>query len=1319
MGTVAIDELPKGSVASTITNTGVPVDDAQNIGVSNPISYTPPAQEQPNIIDRLATGFTRTIAETPQMLGQGLYFLGSNMNPGASKEEQQNPVGNLGTLQIFGDRIARAGLIMSERNQEYIKNNYSNVDDIWSRVGGAVPMVGGLALGALMGFPEVATLATAVAGGTQVGLSSFNALKDNGRSTGVADSLAALVGAGSGSAMAFGIGNFMKATGTIIPQIAKGIINGFTGGAVQSGVTGSLQLATGVVPYQGSDSLKQIMADAVHTGVTFAILGGPLGMHQALVQHNAVKQGFKEMGLTDKQARDAATTTMAHGMHEGLKHVEKEINASKDELGRIQINPLYKQKPIDETGSPRADVLDEPFIPREPSRAEALTSDLEVKKKEYEIIKKDIKSLQTELKGNELDQRLAKLNLTEKAQQQLEQLKNEGETLKSLIDNLKEKLQPKVNPIKDLSVQIQKINQGFRHGKTMTEGEISFVQKEFNKLVDSSDLEPADKAKFRSLLPKIQSEEDFFKALPEVTHRINILEQRAEQREWVKDIKDIDLKKLPVDYQDSLKPILNSFDFTRPSKNKIIERAKTLDFFKRKLSEMEPGAVTADGKPLLSPGEQKALDDASRLSITEMLAEPDGHERLRAIHDMIMSMAYEGKMKNKYLSNLKQRDHETWVNDFLTNFKDPDNIAALDNLEKALKQKNQSPWQWLWGRKDALQQEQMTPELVMDVLGMGDEHQVLHEAYQQKIENQKQAMKALQDIHKDEDIHEALTKRFDLDVPIGDKTKTYKGITGNELLKVYAQSFDEGGLRHLENTFEGKNTLQALLKKTEELYPKQTKNVQEQFEYFRADGYDRLDKVVQAMQGHHMPKVDFYDPIGGSLEDRSGRDLQQDMQLGIKGMMGRAVPESGFTKARVQSKLAFDKFDYYGDLVRNAMDRENYISMAQALRDMNKKFYDPRITTAISDRFGPNMTRIIHKWLKDAAFDGHQNESVSAKILAAIRGSFIGAKIGFNPFSAGKVFSQLSPASDYVGGNWVPAGTRDYILHRAELDKFVDSKSLMMRNRYLRQERDFQNLVESKGSAALEHEKARTQIIKLSMVMHQEADKIVTRGTWLGAYNKAKAQEFLGGDENAAIAAADSAVRYTHPMGGALYLPDIFRGSEFQKAMTTFHGATNRNFNLLLKNNREFKNSPEGYLKYAKTIFSVGLLPAIFLAGLSLHRLPTTREAALETLNQTTGSDIWMGVLTNALMSGREAGATSPWTAPFTDSLTAIRAKKIETKIRYGLATADDLTGLSTSNLFRMATGQIFKPRGHEGVFNKMDESKNKGDDNPFAAGGF
>lgn len=1302
MGSVAIDELPVGG-ASTIGASGIAIDDSANLGTSNQVQYTPLPKEQKPILDRLATGFTKSVAEAPQMLGQGLYYLGSNLHPEATKEEQMQG-------DTFGDRMARMGILMTERNQKYIAENFPEEDDMWSRVGGAVPMVGSLALGALLGFPEAAAAAMAAGGAIQANNASFAALRAQGKSTIDASNLAGIVGAGAGSAMAIGMGNFMKATGPVVAQLAKGVINGFTGGAAQSAVTSTLELATGTQEFKGTDSIKDAMSDAVKTGVTFAILGGPLGVHVALTQHRAVEKGFRDLGLDAKAARDAAKITMAKGMHEGIKAVEKHIKPSKEESSRINVQRLFVPKAIDNTGAPHPDALDEPFVPTEPSRTEALTFDLEQQKANLKLIRQDIKDLKELLASNKEDQNTLEPNMSRSAEENLTKLKAEAETIEGQIEKLKDRLAPKTTPQQELSSQIAKLKQGYRTGKAMTKGEIEFVQKEFNKLIDQSDLDLTDKAKFRKLLPNIQTEEEFWKAFPEVVGKIKFMEERAEQKQWAKNLKAIDVTKLPVEYQDALKPILDSFDFTRPSRSKIMERAKTIEFFRNKLAEMEPGA---EG---LAPGEQRALDMAAKKSLVEM-----SHDEQRQVHDMIMSVVNEGKIKNKYLSNLKTRNHDEWVKKFLKNLSSPETMSRLNNLEKFRTKANQGKWEWLVGKKNALQQEEMTPELVMDVIGASDEHQVLHEQFQKKIENQRLAMETLKEIHNQEDVSAMLRDKFDITLELSNGVKKmYSGktaLTGNDLLKIYAQSFDEGGLRHLEHTFDGPGELTALLKYTADKFPKQTKAVMSQFDYFRGEGYDRLDKVVVAMRGHHMTKLEFYDPIGSSLEDRAGQDIIREMKLGVKGMFGRAVPESGFAQTRVESKLAFDKFDYYGDLVRNAVDRENYIAMAEVLRDMNKKFYDPAITTALSERFGPNMVRVIHKWLRDAAMDGHQNDSEIGKLFANLRTTFIAAKIGMNPISAAKVLSQLSPAADYVGGFYVARGTQDYIFHGKKLDSFIDSKSLMMKNRYLRQERDFENLISSKGASALGPEKTRDQIIKLSMAMHQITDKIVTRGTWVGAYNKAQDQlKLLGGSEQDAIAAADSAVRYTHPMGGSLYLPDAFRGNEFQKAMTTFHSATNRNFNLLLKSNRELGET--GYLKWMKTQMSVGLIPAVVLAALSLHRPPTKREIALEYLNQTTGAEIYLGFLASAMMSGKDAASTTPFTAPVSDLAKAVSAGTLKTRVRYGLATVDDLTGLPTSNVFRALTGQMFLPRGHEGLFHKLDEEEPSDNGDFLRAGG-
>ena len=64
-------------------------------------------------------------------------------------------------------------------------------------------------------------------------------------------------------------------------------------------------------------------------------------------------------------------------------------------------------KPVDENGVVRQDILDEPYIPKEPSKAEKIQVELEGKLAEQRLIKKDISELQKYLAENKVKRKQA------------------------------------------------------------------------------------------------------------------------------------------------------------------------------------------------------------------------------------------------------------------------------------------------------------------------------------------------------------------------------------------------------------------------------------------------------------------------------------------------------------------------------------------------------------------------------------------------------------------------------------------------------------------------------------------------------------------------------------------------------------------------------------------------------------------------------------------------------------------------------------------------------------------------------------------------
>lgn len=1339
------------------------LDDMQKVSPSSEIQYTPPKPEVP-IGERIAQDIEKPFAEVPHTIGSGLYWLGSNM--GTGKEG-------------LGDRMARAGIVMRERNEAYMKENFSNfkpgmIDDIISGASSVVPYAGAAAIAGLIGIPAAATaggIATVIGG--SVAAESFAGFKAQGKSTAKADALALAIGVPVGGVMALGFGHFLDSTGPWFQKMITGSLTGMAAGAGQSAVAGSMQLATGLVPYEGKESLVKVMSQAVHDGVVWGVLGGATAIPLALTNHNAVVKGFKELGFSDKEAMAKTEDIMSQTSHVAMDQIEKDAKYTPAEKDRIQIQ--FKKELPD--SKPRPDVLDRDFIPEDLKTPKPEVVELNNKVERLKLVQKDIEDISgllektnkeisdtkvvpeaefptlkntedayTFLKKNDFDPSVveglklqeAKLSrdieklggyeaegeafdkvanlitqkgyihealealpaeeggtkspvkraaiekataefekrkqVGEEALRKLTDLKKDAELYKSQIAELKEKLKPKTTPLSETRMQIQKLKQGFRQGRSETREEIGKVQSQMANLVRSSELEAADKSKFLTALKNTQTVDQLRKTLPEIENKIRRLHELALEKKWAGDLKKVaerTVDRLPVDYQDALKPVLDSFDFGRKSKTELIRSAKTIEFFKNKLSAEEP----------LSPDEQNALDVAAKKSLSEMT-----HEEIQNVHDTIMKVVHQGLMKDKYLTNLEKRNHEQRVAQFLEDINGDDFKEQVDNFDRNSLERNRPVIQRINDIARKINDTLTSPEYMMKWSGMSDVFQVLHEGFQKKIEYKQQYMRDIEKIFKDIDFKKVLSKS--VEVPelglTGDKAPRV-----DDMMRVYAQSFDEGGRRHLESTM-APDKLDALLGHFEREYPDEAKAVMKMFDYFREVVGPQVDEMSVKMNGHHIQFRDFYDPIGSSLEDRSGLEMKNELELGSKGMERRALPLSGFTKSRVKSELAFRKFDYFGNLMRHFGDVANYRAMAEPIRDANKVIYDPRVMKALRDKFGSEWVSMLQKTLKDTAFDGHQYDSFTARLSGYIRQNFILAKLMFNPLSAGKVYAQMGPAATYVGPGWISKASVDYSMNRKALDAFIDSKSLQMKNRYFMQERELADRIQQQGPSSLGLPKGNPFLIKLGMAMHQETDKEVTRVTWLGEYRKQMAMnDVIGGTENDAIAKADMAVRLTHPQGGTLYLPDAFRGNEFQKGITTFLNVPNRNFNLLRDATRQVKSGEMSPINYAANLAGIGLIPAIIMAGLSFRRAPNTKEVFEETVNQIIGSELYLGFLIRAMIFKTDVSPTIPILEPLKDIHNIIRRKD---KKRYALSLMDDLYPTGTSNVYRMLSGQMFKP---------------------------
>lgn len=1418
MSTGTLDAQDLQSDGNTPTSTpSVSAD--QSIGLSNPIQYIPPTQEQPlGILDRLKRGFTKSVQSTPQMFGQGMYFLGSQFDPDASKEELQNG-------PSFGDKLAQMGIAMSERNQKFIQDNYPEKQDIWETVGAAAPYAGAMALGTALGFASAVAVTLTATGAAGIGLGSFAALKDQGRSTEDSDALAMTTAVGGGMAMAFGLGNFMKATGPVLKQLAKGIINGFTGGVLQSAVTGSIQLATGEKPYKGTDSLKDLMSDSVTQGVAWGLLGGGLGMHQAVAQRTQLARAYEKLGLEPKDAAKAADFTMQKGMSEGIKHVQDQVQLTKDERSRIltgrldsldqdfhpnkdrELSPaeqeiqskirdlqginkdiaslkellasnqdnqkftgqtlkeysdMVKVKEIERNQKLKeisnATVVETNQITKEHDKKDAdiqskailLSSELsEVQRqnsilesnvsREIDLIKQEkiykelkkggsredkllrqIDSLdqqRTEL-GRQKEQALADIEKGVKVKSDIaeremaddirtgiknlstlldahivmDQLVKEEQQLKGQINDLKQKVETPENKINQLKKRMSDIRQSERRGVQMTKDEIKDTQNRLLNMIKNSDLEANDKAKFLTTLKNIQTSEQLYDAMPEITNKIQTLEEKALQREWREELTKLNLSKLPPDHQTNLGTVLKDSNFKANADRALIDTKREKAFF---LSQLDPPPVEGETSAPISEGEQMALNEAMEKPWAQL-----AHEQKQAVYELLKSVYQEGLDQNKMLSDLKEQTFTELKTKMLAEITDGKPLIGLKPHQEQNIEANKNVWQRIVDLHQMWRKAQVIPEYIFE--GLGDTgkqiHQMLHDALQNRIDMQLRGKKLLQDTFNGlskKEIRGLIRDKINLSDQLNDKILNYTHddvFRGTDLLDIYAHSFNEKGLEHLKGNFTSED-IKTIQNFVETNYPKAVEGIQKRFQYYDGKGYDEMNDIHRTVSGSNMPKESFYNPQQW-LAHAAGKQLEMDMNMAAKGMLSRANPNSGMTKARRGSTVPFSKFDYFGGQIRHIMDRANYIAMSKAIRDANKIFYDPDISQAIKETAGIDTLKQVRKLIRDLAFDGHQDDGIVMRMVKGLRYSFSIAKIAWSPLSAAKEINQLGPASNFVGANWVTSGLKDYMFDRGKMDTFINNRSLQMKNLGFMQEREWvEKFLQSGGNAVLTGE---DNFIKLSMAMHQETYNIVSRATWLGQYYKSMAENKAMDidDEKSAIQAADRATRLTHPMGGDLYLPDIFRGNEALKYLTVFKKAENTNANLLMQANREFGSGKGNIWSLVGKYIGVSVVPALFYAAMSLRRAPSKKEFGEEVLNQTLGSDIGMGYITQALVVGlKDLSVTTPETAPLGDLYHTFSRKD---HIRYGLATFDDLRGTGFSNLYRLGNLSMFKAHPQE-----------------------
>jgi hypothetical protein len=282
------------------------------------------------------------------------------------------------------------------------------------------------------------------------------------------------------------------------------------------------------------------------------------------------------------------------------------------------------------------------------------------------------------------------------------------------------------------------------------------------------------------------------------------------------------------------------------------------------------------------------------------------------------------------------------------------------------------------------------------------------------------------------------------------------------------------------------------------------------------------------------------------------------------------------------------------------------ISHRRAVIDVARLTEAPAVRDAITAALGRDTYQLIRPWLQQIAAPAYDPGSGLEAVFARARVGVTVANMGLKLTTA--IVQPLGYLTTlaHLGPRWSMVGLAEVFkagpLSALEARDFAFSRSAEMRHRQKAFDRDVKDTIRRlTGEGGIERWRA-------AFFWHIGAlDMLVALPTWHGAYRQAL--EADPGNEAAAIAAADSAVRMTQSAGGAKDLARIQAGTELQRLFTAFYSYFSVLFNQFEKSIRQanFAN-PADYPRFIGQMAALWFVPAV-LGELIVGRGPDDDEA--------------------------------------------------------------------------------------------------------------
>ena len=727
---------------------------------------------------------------------------------------------------------------------------------------------------------------------------------------------------------------------------------------------------------------------------------------------------------------------------------------------------------------------------------------------------------------------------------------------------------------------------------------------------------------------------------------------------------------LPLEYKEQLDEMLGKFDLAKRTNQTLANREKTVKFIERE---------KAKGNKIPVP------DDIIKMAYSTPLNDLTVNQ-LRDINNLIGMIYRMGKLENKLIEAKGLRDLNAVVKEAVNNITRGEGLTPETSLIKEMKKRDRGIAKQIasgkWADVKSFMISNMLPELIINALD-GWEHtgiatktlfDPMHEATNTEMENLDKAWKTTSEIfvHRDPKGWQELVKVGNL------KLKR------SEMMFIYANAANDANRKDLLEygvTDEDINNVEKAMSDEDKMA------VRKLWNYFDKEQFPRLFAERYSLEGVSTKKEDNYFPIANLDNMSSAENL--DWERMYRDSLRKAGVDKGMLKERSRGAMAFKRMDFFGTIGRSIERAEHYLAFARNIRNANKFLNHPDVKDAINQKFGDHYYNVLQKWVKDVARGKLDYDTGwPASIARFGRLHLAPAVLGINFLTAEKQFVGLLNGMEMAGKSAtlsiLPKMAKNYI----KASKDIASESSMMNFRGMRQEREFEEMrsargfFEKGGNLTFYH-----KFTQAMMFFTQQADLAISRAVYLGTKEALKSRGVT--DKKQLISEAERTVRRTQPMGGLMYLPDIFRGGELEKQFTFLKGHRNKFFNLQLEMMSKKMNGNLSNARFVSGILFHNLLPIIMLGAIEHKQLSKTADWA-----EAEGSQLFSGValVQDVFDSLREGKRT--FSIPIVEYLEMagkiFSSKKPDTKIKRAAEFDATSAGLPVIGAERIAKGEPF-----------------------------